>query len=313
MNCSRSMLLRRPKAWLEPKLFLRLLSTETPKSKTKSVSKWFIPGTVVGLLSGWFGANYFLRSNPPEDVFPLSATTPISSLTQTPKYATSEQVKSAVEEIKKLLRTDQFTDSPSELHNHSDNSSNFHKPNDDERPYLITYPETTEEVQAIVKICYKYNVPMVPYSGGTSIEGHFIPTRKGISIDVIRMDKVLALHEDDLDVVIQPGVGWQELGDYLKPHGLLFGPDPGPGACIGGMVATNCSGTRATRYGTMKDNVIALKVVLSDGTLIKTKNRPRKSSAGYNLTGLFVGSEGTLGIIVEATLKLSVLPEEELS
>ncbi|OWB63867.1 hypothetical protein B5S32_g4984 [[Candida] boidinii] len=126
------------------------------------------------------------------------------------------------------------------------------------------------------------------------------------------MNKILAVHEDDLDVVVQPGIGWMELNEELDHYGLMFGCDPGPGAEIGGMVATSCSGTNASRYGTMKENVISLKVVLADGTIIKTKNRPRKSSNGYNLTGLFVGSEGTLGIIVEATLKLHVKPENEI-
>ena len=124
------------------------------------------------------------------------------------------------------------------------------------------------------------------------------------------MDKVLALHEDDLDVVVQPALGWMNLNDQIKGSGLFFPVDPGPSAMIGGMVGTSCSGTNAVRYGTMKDNVVNLTVVLADGTVIKTRGRPRKSSAGYNLTGLFIGSEGTLGIVTEVTLKLSVIPQE---
>ncbi|ODV86482.1 hypothetical protein CANARDRAFT_175363 [[Candida] arabinofermentans NRRL YB-2248] len=263
-------------------------------------------------IAGGYATFNYLKQNPPNDFFPASASTPLKDLTSSPRYAKEPEVKLAIAEMATFLKPDQMTNSEGELYNHSSNSSTFHKPNDTERPYVIAYPHDTQEVAEIVKICNKYRIPMVPYSGGTSIEGHFIPTRRGVCIDVSRMDKILALHEDDLDVVVQPGVGWQDLGAYLDPYGLMFGPDPGPGACIGGMVATNCSGTRASRYGTMKDNVIALTVVLSDGTIIKTKNRPRKSSAGYNLTGLFVGSEGTLGIIVEATLKLTVKPEKEV-
>lgn len=124
------------------------------------------------------------------------------------------------------------------------------------------------------------------------------------------MDKILALHEDDLDVVVQPSIGWMKLNEDIKSSGLFFPVDPGPSAMIGGMVGTNCSGTNAVRYGTMKDNVINLTVVLPDGKIIKTKGRPRKSSAGYNLTGMFIGSEGTLGVVTEITLKLQVVPQE---
>ena len=131
-----------------------------------------------------------------------------------------------------------------------------------------------------------------------------------MSIDFAFMDKILALHEDDLDVVVQPAIGWMNLNEQIKDSGLFFPVDPGPSAMIGGMCGTSCSGTNAVRYGTMKDNVINLTVVLADGTVIKTRRRPRKSSAGYNLTGLFIGSEGTLGIITEITLKLSVVPQD---
>lgn len=124
------------------------------------------------------------------------------------------------------------------------------------------------------------------------------------------MDKVLALHEDDMDVVVQPGIGWMDLNSRISSSGLFFAVDPGPSAMIGGMVGTSCSGTNAVRFGTMKDNVINLTVVLADGTVIKTRNRPRKSSAGYNLTGLVVGSEGSLGIVTEITLKLQPQPTD---
>jgi D-lactate dehydrogenase (cytochrome) len=151
---------------------------------------------------------------------------------------------------------------------------------------------------------------VVPYSGGSSVEGNFSAPYGGVCIDFVFMDKVLALHESDLDVVVQPALGWMNLNDQIKDSGLFFPVDPGPSAMIGGMVGTSCSGTNAVRYGTMRDNVVNLTVVLADGTIIKTRGRPRKSAAGYNLTHLFVGSEGTLGIVTEITLKLAVIPQE---
>lgn len=152
---------------------------------------------------------------------------------------------------------------------------------------------------------------MVGYSGGTSLEGHYTPTRSGICIDFSRMNKVLSLHKDDLDVVVQPGVGWEDLNEMLAEQNLFFPPDPGPGAQIGGMIGTGCSGTNAYRYGTMREWVLSLTVVMADGTVIKTRQRPRKSSAGYDLTRLFIGSEGTLGLVTEATLKVTVKPASE--
>jgi len=142
------------------------------------------------------------------------------------------------------------------------------------------------------------------------LEANFSAPFGGMSIDFSFMDQIIALHEDDMDVVVQPSVPWMSLNDQIKDSGLFFPVDPGPSAQIGGMVGTSCSGTNAVRYGTMKDWVINLTVVLADGTVIKTRRRPRKSSAGYNLTNLFIGSEGTLGIVTEVTLKLAVVPQE---
>lgn len=153
-------------------------------------------------------------------------------------------------------------------------------------------------------------MPMIPYSGGTSLEANFSAPHGGMSVDFAFMDKIIALHENDMDVVVQPSVQWMDLNKQIESTGLFFPVDPGPSARIGGMVGTSCSGTNAVRYGTMKDWVVNLTVVLADGTVIKTKRRPRKSSAGYNLTGLFVGSEGTLGMVTEITLKLAVIPQE---
>jgi len=191
-----------------------------------------------------------------------------------------------------------------ESHGYSEASTS----NVDTRPIAVIMPSSTEEVSLIAKICHKNRIPMIPFGAGSSVEGNFTAPFSGFSIDLSRMDKIIAFHEDDLDVVVQPGVNWVNLNDTLKPAGLFLPLDPSPTAHIGGMVATNCSGTNALRYGTMKDWVVNLTVVLADGSIIKTRRRPRKTSAGYNLNSLFVGSEGTLGIITEATLKLANVP-----
>ncbi|OAA75456.1 D-lactate dehydrogenase [Akanthomyces lecanii RCEF 1005] len=183
--------------------------------------------------------------------------------------------------------------------------------NPDTLPVAVAYPRSTEDVAAIARICHRHRVPLIPFSGGTSLEGNFSAPYGGVSVDFAFMNRILQLNKDDMDVVVQPSVGWQDLNQTLADMGagLFFPVDPGPTAKIGGMVGTNCSGTNAVRYGTMKDWVVNLTVVLADGRIIKTRRRPRKSSAGYNLNGLFVGSEGTLGIVTEATLKLAVVPE----
>jgi len=177
-------------------------------------------------------------------------------------------------------------------------------------PHVIVYPQTTEQVSDIARVAHKYKLPIIPFSGGTSLEGHLSGPRGGICIDFARMDKIVEIHEDDLDAIVQPCVGWEDLNSVLNARGLWFPVDPGPGAKIGGMVGTGCSGTNAGRYGTMREWVINLTVVLADGTIIKTRQRPRKSSAGYDLTKLFIGSEGTLGLVTEICVKLAVMPAE---
>ncbi|CAM1509690.1 Fc.00g000250.m01.CDS01 [Cosmosporella sp. VM-42] len=177
---------------------------------------------------------------------------------------------------------------------------------------VVVYPDTTAQVSKIAKICHRRNIPITPYSGGTSIEGHYIPTYGGVCIDFNRMDRILEVNPSDLDCTVQPGLGWADLNNVLESDNLFFPPDPGPGAMIGGMVGTGCSGTNAAAYGTMKDWVLALTVVLADGTIIKTRQRPRKSSAGYDLTRVFIGSEGTLGLVTEAVLKLALKPPCEV-
>jgi D-lactate dehydrogenase (cytochrome) len=196
-----------------------------------------------------------------------------------------------------------------DLDAHSGSAWSSHPSNPEDIPFCVLRPKSTEEVALIMKVCHDRKIPVVPYSGGTSLEGHFAIPQGGVCIDFGRMDKILALHEQDLDVVVQPAVGWEGLNEELAKQNLFFPPDPGPGAMIGGMVGTGCSGTNAYRYGTMKDWVLSLTVVLADGTVIKTRQRPRKSSAGYDMTRLFVGSEGTLGLVTEATLKVTVKPQ----
>ena len=179
-----------------------------------------------------------------------------------------------------------------------------------EPPDAVLFPQTTGEVADAVRICAKQRIPIIPFGVGSSFEGHINAPFGGLSIDTSRMKRIVAVRVDDLDCTVEAGVTRSELNQHLRDTGLFFPIDPGADASLGGMAATRASGTNAVRYGTMRDNVLALTIVLPTAASCRTGTRARKSSAGYDLTRLIVGSEGTLAVVTEITLKLSGIPEE---
>ncbi len=211
----------------------------------------------------------------------------------------------AVEALKKEFGQ-QFSVSKSVREQHT-STTTVHKP---ELPDGVVFAYNKEDVKKTVKICHEHRCPIIPFGVGSSLEGHLNANFGGISIDMNNLNNIIEVHPEDSTVVVQPGVTREQLNTHLRDTGLFFPIDPGANASIGGMASTRASGTNAVRYGTMKDNVISLEVVMPNGEIINTASRARKSSAGYDLTRLIVGSEGTLGVITEITLKLYGIPEE---
>ena len=197
-----------------------------------------------------------------------------------------------------------------EVERHAGGFFTYHAPH---RPDAVVFPESREEVVEVLRFANGHGIPVVPYGEGSSLEGHTIPVRGGISLDFGSMDEIVEVRSEDFIARVRPGVTHGRLNERLEEYGLFFPVDPGWGASLGGMAATNASGTNAVRYGVMRDQVLGLEVVLADGTVMRTGGMSMKSSAGYDLTGLFVGSEGTLGVFTEITLRLYPIPERILA
>jgi D-lactate dehydrogenase (cytochrome) len=215
------------------------------------------------------------------------------------------QLSDAIDALAQLLGAERVTTGEDERRRHGSDES-WHPP---APPDAVVRIRSTEEAAEVVRICARHAVPIVPFGAGTSLEGHVAALRGGISVDTTEMDKVLRLSVADLDVTVQAGVTRRALDDRLRPEGVFFSVDPGADATVGGMAATGASGTTSVRYGTMRENVLALTVVTATGDVVHTGSRARKSSAGYDLTRLFIGSEGTLGLITEVTLRVHPTPE----
>jgi D-lactate dehydrogenase (cytochrome) len=214
-------------------------------------------------------------------------------------------VQSLTEALAAALAPDRVLTGEDVLRQHGTDES-FHPP---APPDVVVLPLDVEEASRVVRVCAEHGAPIVPFGAGTSLEGHIAALHGGVSVDMSRMDAVLRVSVDDMDVTVQAGVTRSRLDDRLRPEGVFFPVDPGADATIGGMVATGASGTTTVRYGAMRENVVSLLVVMADGSIVRTRSRARKSSAGYDLTRLFVGSEGTLGLICEATLRVYPTPE----
>ena len=211
-------------------------------------------------------------------------------------------------ELKNLLQ-DRFVTTDSVLNNFSKGEDAY----DPVKPQAVVFPINNEEVSLILNLCNKYNTPVVPYGTGTSLEGHAVGNNKGITLSLEKFDKIISVNASDFDCRVQANVTREQLNEHLKDKGVFFPIDPGANAALGGMAACSASGTMAVKYGTMRTAVMGLTIVLANGEIIKTGTRAKKTSAGYNLTNIFVGSEGTLGVITEVQLKLSPIPESIMS
>jgi D-lactate dehydrogenase (cytochrome) len=218
--------------------------------------------------------------------------------------AGARPVDRAIHELKRVLG-DRASDAPA-VREHHGRGESYHPP---AAPDIVCFPQSTGEVAAIVGISKRFGLPIVPFGAGTSLEGHVHAVAGGITLDFREMNRVVRISVEDLDATVEAGVTRLQLNKALRNTGMTFPVDPGADATIGGMAATRASGTTAVRYGTMRENVLGLTVVLADGRIIRTGTRARKSSAGYDLTRLFVGSEGTLGVITDVTVRLVPLPE----
>ncbi|KAK6199447.1 mitochondrial D-lactate ferricytochrome c oxidoreductase [Scheffersomyces amazonensis] len=286
------------------------------KSSSNIVNYLLISSVFLGG-GAYLGLSY--GRNESTRLHPSTSVRTISSLAEL-KYADDATFQRGIEAIIAVVGKEALSYDEEVIKSQSDSFFATHHPPkpQEQRPKVIISPKNTEEVSAILKIAHELHIPIVANSGLTSLEGQTMHTRgpNSIALSFAHLNNVVEFNPEDLDITVQPGVGWSELDDYLKssPDGkhLLFPVDPGLGATIAGMVGTSASGTNAYKYGTMKENVVNLTVVLADGTVIKTRQRPRKSAAGYDLTRLFIGSEGTLGIITEITIKLHVRPAKEL-
>ncbi|KAJ6483987.1 FAD-linked oxidase-like protein [Mycena sanguinolenta] len=273
---------------------LRLYSSQTARSKSGLAA--FATG-ICGIAIGFGAAQYVSGTKNP--AAPLK-----------PVYGTAKEFHQAIEDMRTIFSTrlEVISTDPDDLKLHGLSTNTYHTGVDHS---VVVYPESTEDVVKIVKIANKYKMPITPYSGATALEGQFIGhPGGGICMDMTGMNRILEIHEADADVVCQPGLGWMELNETLQSEGIpLFFPiDPAPDATMGGMASTGCSGTNAVRYGTAKAEwFLNLTVVLPNGEVIKTRRRSRKSSAGFDTTKLFIGAEGTLGIITEVTLRLAPL------
>lgn len=211
-----------------------------------------------------------------------------------------------IEKLKKIVGAEHLSTKGADLDQHAKDQS-FHPAH---RPAAVVWPETAQEISEILKYANENLIPVTAWGAGTSIEGNPIPVYGGIVLNTSRMDKIIEVHPEDFQVDVQPGVRYKDMNEQLSKHGLFYAPDPGANASIGGMIANNAAGTRTPRYGATKDNVLRLEVVLANGEIIETGTRAAKTSSGYDLVHMFIGSEGTLGIVTQATLRLAPLPEK---